>query len=364
MRITEVDSYSDFLALEDRWKDVLQRCEHSVFSTWEWLSIWWKYYGNDKRLVILLAEENNKIVGIAPLMYSVHSMFGLREGKIEFIGTANSDYNDFIIADKREECLPLFIDYLNDLPEKWNYIELTDVKENSKCITVFSKTLKDLKLLYKCPYTILPKSYDAFLKGLSHDRRWRIRRDLRRLKKDFKVEFADYSGIQSCDDGMRWLFELHQKRFEARGYPGAFADSKSRSFHLDIARSFAQKGWLSLFLLKLSDNIVAALYGFRYQAKFYQYQMGFDSRYSKYSIGNQLIAYTIGKCIEDELLEFDFLRGESPHKDHWTTTARWNLEAIIPRRGLLVSFQNSLYRRYQYLGAPLYYRLKTLLKKS
>lgn len=364
MRITEINSYSDFIALKDRWNDVLRRCDHSVFSTWEWLSTWWKHHGNSKRLLILLAEENNEIIGIAPLMYSVHTILGLRQGKIGFIGAADSDYTDFIIADRREECLPLFIDYLNNIPEKWNCIELIDVQESSKCMPVLRKTSNKLKLRCECPYAPLPKSYDTFLKGLSHDWRWRVRRNLRLLKKDFKVDFADYSGIQSCDEGMRWLFELHKKRFETKGYPGIFADPKSRNFHLDIAKSFAQKGWLSLFLLKLSDNIVAALYGFKYQAKFYQYQMGFDPDYSKYSVGNQLIAYTIGKCIEDELLEFDFLRGASLHKDHWTTKARWNLEAIIPRRGLLTSFQNSLYTKYQSIEAPVHYRLKTFLRKS
>ena len=92
MRVIEVNKYSDFLALEEKWQDVLEKCNYyTVFSTWEWLSIWWKHFGKGKRLVLLLAEENDKIVGIAPLMYSVHKMFGLRMGKIEFIGTPDSD---------------------------------------------------------------------------------------------------------------------------------------------------------------------------------------------------------------------------------------------------------------------------------
>ena len=78
MNITEVNKFSDFVALEGRWKKVLQQSDHTVFQTWEWLSTWWKYFGNSKRLLILLAEENDEIVGIAPLMYSVYSKFGAR----------------------------------------------------------------------------------------------------------------------------------------------------------------------------------------------------------------------------------------------------------------------------------------------
>src|SRR5208337_586075 len=119
-RIVEVNRYTDFLALEKTWQDMLHRCHNSaIFSTWEWLTAWWKHFGNDKRLVLLLAEENDKIVGIAPLMYSIHKMFGLRMGKIEFIGTPDSDYADFILAEKSEECIKLFIEYVNNLTEKW-----------------------------------------------------------------------------------------------------------------------------------------------------------------------------------------------------------------------------------------------------
>ena len=81
MRIFEIGDYPGFLSLKESWTEALQKCDHTVFSTWEWLSIMWKYFGKDRKLMILLAEENGKIIGIAPLMYLVDKMFGLRRGK-------------------------------------------------------------------------------------------------------------------------------------------------------------------------------------------------------------------------------------------------------------------------------------------
>ena len=141
--------------------------------------------------MLLLAEENSKIIGIAPLMYSVHKMFGLRMGKIEFIGTPDSDYNDFILTSKEEACIKLFINYLNNLPEKWDCIDLTDIPENAKSLPFLNKMAKTLKPLHKCPYAPLPKSYDAFLNALKRKQRKELRRNLRRLKESFKVDFAD-----------------------------------------------------------------------------------------------------------------------------------------------------------------------------
>ena len=365
MRITEIDSYSDFIALEDRWKDVLRRCNHSVFSTWEWLSIWWKHYGNNKRLVILLAEENNKIIGIAPLMYSVHTMFGLRQGKIEFIGTSHSDYNDFILEDKHEKCIKMFLDYLNNLPENWNSLELTDIPENGNSMSSLRKISNSIRPLYKCPYAPLPKSYDALLSNIKRKHRKELQRNLRRLEEDgFKVDLVDYSGIYSVTKGMNTLFDLHQKRWKSRGFSGAFTDRDFCSFNLDIARSFAQEGWLGLYSLELSGKPVASLYGFKYMSKYYAYISGIDPAYYKYSVGNLLFLHAMTKCIQDELVEFDFMRGAETYKDRWNTIAKWNLEVIVPRTGFLAGFRDSLYRKCWSQGTRLKYLLEILLRKS
>jgi CelD/BcsL family acetyltransferase involved in cellulose biosynthesis len=359
LKVVEIDNLSGFLALEEKWNDVLSRCDHNVFSTWEWLTCWWKHFGKGKRLVLLLAEEDDgKIIGIAPLMYSVHKMFGLRRGKIEFIGTPDSDYNDFILAGKEDECIKLFINYLNSFSENWDCIDLTDIPENAKCITILGKMSGNLKPVHKCPYSPLPKSYDLFLKDLSRNLRYDLRRDLRRVEKSFKVEFADYSGIQSLTDGMNIFFELHQGRWKSKGFSGVFADQKLRNFDLEIAKSFSQKGWLGLFLLKLSGNPVAALYGFKYRSKFYYYLPGFDPRYSRYGVGNLILSHVIAKCIQERLAEFDFLRGVEAYKNRWNTLPRWNKRIIIPRKNFLGNFRSWLYEEYWLKGSRLKYVLR------
>jgi len=68
MKITEVNNPDDFLTLRDSWQGVLQRCDLSIFSTWEYLSTWWKYFGKGATLRVLVAQENGEILSIAPLM--------------------------------------------------------------------------------------------------------------------------------------------------------------------------------------------------------------------------------------------------------------------------------------------------------
>jgi CelD/BcsL family acetyltransferase involved in cellulose biosynthesis len=359
MRVIEVNKYNDFLALEEKWQDVLGRCSnHTVFSTWEWLTTWWKYFGNDRKLVLLLAEHDDRILGIAPMMYTVYRMFGLRRGKIEFISTEQADYNDFILTDKNEESIMLFLEYLNNLPEKWDCLDLIDIPQEANSLGQLRSVSKNLAKVHVCPYIRLPKSYDAFLRSLDYKKRKNLRRASRALEKDSRVDFVDCSGTQSFAEGMESFFELHQKRWESKGYPGVFGDQRLRRFHVDIARSFAEKGWLGLFLLRVFGRPVAAHYGFKYRSKFYSYLTGFDPRYSKYGVGSVLAAKIVANCIQDGLVEFDFLRGAEEYKERWNTTARWNQRAVIPRKGFLGQLKNLLYEEYWRQGKRIRYFLK------
>lgn len=354
MKIRKIDSYNDLLSLEDIWTCLLEQCDHSVFSTWEWISIWWKNFGSGRKLSILLAEENGQVIGIAPLMYSVYSMYGLRKVMIEFIGTPISDYADFLIADRREECLNLFFKYLRKSSGKWGVARLDNFRGNSANLGVLQKFSNRITPICSCPYISLPKSFEEYLNFLSPNMRRNIKRGSRILSEKYDVEFLDCSGVQFYSYGAHWLFELHQKRWLQKGYFGAFVSSKIRRFHTEIMESFAKKGWLRLFVLKLSGVPVAVCYGFQYGKKFYSYLQGLDPdpAFFRYAVGNQIIAYIIAKCIEDKLVEFDFMRGAEHYKSRWHTLARWNFEVVIPR-DFVNALQYSVYQKFKIIRAPL-----------
>lgn len=186
MRIREIDNYGDFLDLRENWHNLLQKCDHTVFSTWEWLSTWWKHFGNDKRPIILLAEENGKIHGIAPMMYSVHKMLGLRQARIEFMGTPASDYSDFILKDRKEECIRGFVNHLEGLADKWDFIDLAEIPQQSKSLQFLTRMSKTLKPFHKCPYISLPASYQTFLMSLTRNQRKNIYNTQRRMDSAYK----------------------------------------------------------------------------------------------------------------------------------------------------------------------------------
>jgi CelD/BcsL family acetyltransferase involved in cellulose biosynthesis len=329
-----------------------------VFSTWEWLTTWWKHFGSNKKLLILLAEENGIPIGIAPLMYSNLRVYGFRIRKIEFIGTPKSDYNNFILTQKSEQCIKLFLEHAyQSFQKKWDSIELDDISEPST-LKVLQKTEGQLQTvssrsLHECFYINLPKSYNSLYNQLEYKFRQNLRRSMRNLEKSHKVEFVDYSTPDESATGMQTLFDLHQKRWTIKGEEGAFANPGVRRFNLEIANLFAQLGWLSLDSLNVEGVPVASAYGFNYNFKFYYYLHGIDPAYHRYSVGNLLVVNLLKKCIEKQLKEFDFLRGDESYKGRWASLSRKNYNIILTKRKFSAKAQNWFVRTYSYQAKKL-----------
>ncbi len=338
MRVTEV---RDFESVRDVWDQVLaeNRFGNNVFLTVDWLSTWWKHFGRQRKLSLLKLEENNQILGIAPLMLTRYKMpaFGSIR-KIEFLGTRHSDYNNFIISRKEKEGVKCITDYLNEV-EDWDWIELKEIPENINYSQLFSDT--SLKLEFKervcnlCPYISVPKKYESLKKGFSRNLRQNLNRYSRKIEGDHNVELKrfDDAGF-TVKEAMNLFIKLHEMKWNSEGKLGAFIEDEFRNFHMDVAESFAKKGWLGLYFLMVDGEPAAAQYTFEYSHKMYYYLAGFDPKYSDYSVGNLLIMFLLKQCIEKGFTEYDMTRGDEPYKMQWTNKFRRNFEVRLVRKKL------------------------------
>jgi len=337
-------TFEEFLEARTLWNDTLQRSlDNNVFLTWEWLSNWWKFYGNDRRFLLITVSDGEKMVAAAPLMSSKYKLYGLGLRKIEFIGTPASDYHNFLLTDKEPEYVKMMVEYADSAEPEWDCIELQDVPEDSETTRAL-KTISGKQFRLKermqnlCPCILLPNSFEEYLQSVGPNWRRNMRRWEKKLKKNYRIDFKVCNDAEAIADGMKILFDFHQKRWQLKKQPGAFADQNFRDFHLEVAKSFAERGWLTLNFLTLNDEPIAAGYAFNYGQKLFCYLSGFDPQYSEYEVGNLRHIYLIKYCIEKGLKEYDFLRGEESYKSLWNTVKRKNVEVRAIKRRMIPMF--------------------------
>lgn len=337
MKVKETDDFQD---LKETW-NILLKCNllgDNVFLTWEWLSTWWKHFKEGRKPLILLVEDKDEVLAIAPLMLSKYKlpMFGTIK-KVEFLGARHSDYNNFIIVKKATQCLRLIISYLMDTIADWDWIELKEIPETTENANyleaLFSYSPSNLKFKKRvcniCPYIKLPNSFDLLIKGLKKNMRQNLNKYLRKLSERHHVELKRYDEAGfSVKEAMEIFIKLNEKRWALEGRPGSFTSKEPsfRHFHIDVAELFAEKGWLGLYFLTADDEPVSAQYTFEYGHKMFYYLAGFDPQYAEYSVGNLIIRFLLERCITRGFKEYDMMRGDEPYKLLWTHTVRRNFE--------------------------------------
>jgi CelD/BcsL family acetyltransferase involved in cellulose biosynthesis len=338
--VKEINEYAQFIELREQWNNVLSRSkDNEVFLTWEWLSTWWRHYGKERELTILLAEDGEKIVAIAPLMCSVYKLFGLRLRRIEFLGTEHTDYRNFILTEKKAESLKLFLRYLSKLD--WDCLEFRNIPETAESIAILRGILGKLhmqneKVLSTCFYIPLCVSWDVFLKKMSGNMRHNLRRKMKRLEQKYNVAFRRQDDISSVQQGIETFVHLHQKRWSSKGFQGSFgADPTFQDFLLDVSKCFAEKKWLNLSFLTANDKPISGALSFEYNNTLSFYHLGYDPAYSKFGVGNLLISHLIEDSIQKGKAKFDFLEGPELYKESWASLSRNILEVRFVQNRLL-----------------------------
>lgn len=333
-----MENYNEFLNLRESWQSLLQQCDHTIFSTWEYLATWWKYYGKTAKLKVLLALEREKILGIAPLMLSNQTSHFGNLHKIQFMGHG-SDYADFIFPNENINYLVFLMRNLLQFSD-WEIVELVGIPESSNTTkTLFNsqdRRSSELELTnWSSNYSIsLSNSFKDFLKDLSRNVRKNLSRRMRRLKENYKVEFKTQNDFDSVKKAMEVFFNLHDNRWKSKGETGVFAVEENRDFHIDLAKTFNEKGWLSLYFLNVDDEPISAAYTYDYGPKKYGCLTGFNPEFGQFGIGNLIKIHIIEDCFKKKLNEYDLGRGSESYKTEWANRVRKNLALRATKGGL------------------------------
>jgi CelD/BcsL family acetyltransferase involved in cellulose biosynthesis len=343
LEITEISKSDRFWAMRDEWDAVLGRSsDDSVFLSWEIMANSVKQIEKERKLRVLCVEDHGKIIAIAPLAQSRRSWLGYEV--IEPLALWHSDYTGLILAERAQECLTLFLNYLYQQND-WDFIHLYNVPESSIIFDLLPEVKGSFKFEIRkgasCPYLTIPESLDGLMAGLGPNFRQWLRRSLRRLERDHgRVELKEYAELGSLEEGMQIFIDLHQNRWVSKGKMGVFADQKNREMWFTGARLLAERNWLGLYFLTVNGKPIATQYCVEYNQKTHAGLGGFDISYSSYSPGNLIILKILERCIERKTAEYDFMRGAESYKFDWGAKIRRNLDTKFVSRRFTSRFYN------------------------
>jgi CelD/BcsL family acetyltransferase involved in cellulose biosynthesis len=315
-----VEAVRELDAVRDEWSQLAQETG-SIFSTWEWASVWLRRRRAGHELLLrAIRDPEGSLRALVPLY-----LWSTRPFRIaRFVGHGPADeLGPVWRAGEREaaaratweiaerERLDLVLAELLPSGEEWRHA--------LGCGALAREA---------SPTASLEGGWDAYISRRSANFRQQLRQRERRLGDRYDVRFRLATEADRLESDIDLLFDLHARRW-SRSSPFV----RWESFHREFARIASERGWLRLWVLELDERPVAAWYGFRFAGVESYYQAGRDPAASEDSVGFILLAHTIREAAGDGMREYHFLRGDEPFKARFADGDR-GLETLACMRGV------------------------------
>ncbi|MBT3313609.1 MAG: GNAT family N-acetyltransferase [Anaerolineae bacterium] len=321
--IRHITSIAAFEDLRYSWNALLEKKHiRSAVLTWEWLFSWWKVFGDEKKLWLVTVWEDDRLIGVAPLMLEKRRKIGMPLQVLCTLGTPMNDIGGFIVQDQDLQIVKILSDFILEQKREWDIFELNEFPVEGLEISVLKDIFsqRNFRLIEENNehyYIPVEGSWDDYYSSLSKKFRKNLRRAERNSAGLGNVFLKQYSG-----NGLTWgnFDEAIAVNCHAN-YPRICHSKKEQAFLKELFELAPQ--WLTLYLLFINDEAVAYEYGFLYQNRFEDWRAGFDTRIDPaISIGKFIALKVLEKSFEDGLKEVDFMRGAHAYKQEWRPETR------------------------------------------
>jgi len=321
------ESLESLERLRPEWEALLEEYPYATtFSTLEWLLPWWRAFGENSRLqVLVFRDASSALVGIAPLALTSRSAFPapLRLLRLMGDGSHDSDNLDLPVRFGREaEVSAALLRWMESVRKSWDVCELNTLPSNS---LLGNQVLVDLRarkwnhVTTSQPQSVveLPDSWELYLKGISSKERGKIGLRTRRLEKKYRIQIRRCTEESDLEPCLHALFQLHGKHWQLRGLPGTLHSPARRQFYQELARALRARNRLEFWVLEADGKIVAAQFGLRHNDTVFSLQEGFDPDYSADSVGYVLRSQVLKQLVSEGIRKYDFLGGTDDSKVRW-----------------------------------------------
>jgi CelD/BcsL family acetyltransferase involved in cellulose biosynthesis len=339
-RFKEFASVDSALALREGWNALVARANGvSVFSTWEWQSAWWKYYGAGKTLKIIAVWDAERLVGILPLHIATRrlsSLVPVSEARLVGAGGDTSpDYLGPILdPDLDTEVASALAQYLVQRRRSWDVLSFTDMREGA-----FSRALLNglheqrinavCKPCARIQVVQLPGTWDEYVNAMHRDRRYRLRNLRKKAEEKIGARFRVLQTPEELPAAVEELIRLHRSRWASKDdTKGAFRSDAYVGFHSEVIRECARQGWVRFYAIEVEGKAAAMFYCYRYRGDVLYFQSGFDPELEKHSLGQVLMGRAIESALAEGAHVFDLLKGEHAYKASWSNDYRYTVDIV------------------------------------
>ncbi len=329
MDVTKVEQVGDIdvlSAIRGEWQALFGSSNLSPFSSWEWMSTWFKNFGEGLSPVILKTVRDGKLTGILPMFQTTTKFAGMSYRRLGLMGdgAGGADHLDVICRpEDRVESIAAILDYLN-AHEPSETISFDNIDSGSVMLNALiagsrkagvRRNRVSRSVIDVCPQIDLTEGWESVLSRSK--RADNFKRKLKKLAKLPGFDFRSVTSTDETDDAFERFLDLHEKRWKNAGGSELSGHPRLIAFQRQLVKRLAAAGMIRFDELWLDGKCRSSIYGLDNGQNFYYYNSGYDQEFSNLSVGLVLLGLSIRSAIERGNMMYDFLRGDETYKSDW-----------------------------------------------
>jgi CelD/BcsL family acetyltransferase involved in cellulose biosynthesis len=333
LNTVEINDIDELQMFRDVWNRLLADTPRaSFFHSLDWLTTYWRHFGQDQCLRVIVVLDVDEPVGFVPLVVRNEDK---RIATLRVLTYPLHDWGSFYgpVGSDPTGALNAALRHVAQTTRQWDTIDLRwitpgDVAERVTDQAMDAAGFRGRRRLWKQTAVIDTNgSWDAYIASRTQKHRASIRRYERKLNELGEITFERYRprGSAMADDDPRWEEYEQCVALAARSWQGSSTDGTTlshlsvSSFLRDAHLAAVSGGYLDLNLLRLDGCLIGFAYNYHYDGAVHGLRVGYDAKYSKAGAGKVLWANTFRDSFERGDRIYDIGPDSLEVKRHWLT---------------------------------------------
>ncbi len=330
-----VDDEAALAALAPEWARLAATAaEPTLFASPAWVRTWWAHFGAGRRLSVVGARRDGRLVALAPLCTRRGAGVRVRE----FLGSEEADLGTLLLA--ADEAATLGPALARAVLETggWDLLDLWCVAEDSPTAVAVGAGLAPLggrrEATRLTVNPVLDLRGDRWDAGASRSMLKDLARQRRVLGRQAKLEVRFPADAAEVEAALADLRAFHAARWAGQGEISRLRLPDYWAWVAAITRTAHAEGWLYFPRLVLGDRLLATGLYFLYGRRLFYWMGAHDGEFARHSPNGLLMLEMIEHArVTGRVDVLDFGRGDEWYKLRWTRQS-YPLLRVMAWRGL------------------------------
>jgi len=337
LRIRRLESQGEFHALAGAWTDLAARSgQTSPFLSHDWFDCCWSAVGPARRPEVLVVEDGGHLVAVAPLMRWKERRRGMPVRRLALLECPDTPFIDVLVGGPGRPVAAALIEHFG-ARQDWDVLSLQKLPAASPVLKELEATLTG-RLPWRraeasvSPYLAIAGGWETFWKGTSQRFKKTCRNIQNRLERAGRVTIEEHTQVDAKGPLFAELVDLSRRSWKGDRGVAIATMPNMHDFFAALTRRASERGWLSLWTLRVDGRLVAMEYQLRHDGRVNALRADFDPALREVSPGSAL-TFAIARALFERggVHEYDMGPGVNEYKVRWATDSHEAAHLMVYR---------------------------------